>query len=96
MAEREAPAQARESAHRLTVAARERAEIAGVTEVESFDENTVVLTTVCGELTVEGEGLHVSTLDIARGAVVVEGKINGMSYSSTAPRPKGLRARLFG
>ena len=81
--------------HTLALSARTHAEIAGVTEVESFDEHSVVLVTDCGDMTVEGEGLHVSTLDIARGVVEVSGRIGGIYYSDASVPRKGFRARFF-
>ncbi|MBQ8357238.1 MAG: sporulation protein YabP [Clostridia bacterium] len=82
--------------HTLTVGTRQQIAISGVTEVESFDEQTVILVTDCGELTLEGEGLHIGTLDIARGVVEVTGRLNGAYYSDGAPARRGLRARFFG
>ncbi len=82
--------------HTLSLEARARVQITGVSDVQSFDEQSVVLMTDCGELTVEGEELHVSTLDIARGLVDVEGRICALCYGDAAPARKGLRARLFG
>ncbi len=87
---------AKEKLHTLTLHARARVQITGVSEVQSFDEQSVVLITDCGELTVEGEGLHVSTLDIARGLVDVDGRVLGLIYSDAAPARRGLRSRLFG
>lgn len=86
----------KESAHSVRSAARMKTEIGGVQDVESFDEGCVVLHTVCGEMTVEGEGLHVGTLDMERGVVVVDGKVNGIYYSDGEPKKRGLRARFFG
>ena len=77
--------------HALSVVARERADIAGVIEVESFDEQCVVLKTDCGEMTVEGEGLRVGALDIAKGALEITGRIGAVCYSDTAPSKRGLR-----
>ena len=79
--------------HKVEVNARTRAELSGVCEVKSFDEVEVVLTTSCGELTVEGEGLHVSTLDMTRGAVVIDGTINGLYYESDLTERRGLFGR---
>ena len=77
--------------HMLTLTDRAKVEIGGVVEVSSFDEETVVLVTVCGELTVEGMGLRVGTLDLARGAVVIEGGITSFYYEEDArSRKKGL------
>ncbi len=85
-----------EKKHALSMGARRHISISGVAEVESFDEQTVILSTDCGEMTLEGEGLHIGTLDIARGVVEVDGKINGLYYSDSAPVRRGLRAKLFG
>ena len=85
-----------ERKHALSMGARRHISISGVCEVESFDEQTVILSTDCGEMTLEGEGLHIGTLDIARGVVEVDGKVNGLYYSDSAPARRGFRARLFG
>ena len=82
--------------HTLSIIARTQAAIAGVSDVESFDENTVILTTDCGQMTLEGEGLHIGTLDIARGVVEVSGRIGAVYYSDQAPARRGIRAKLFG
>lgn len=82
--------------HTLSVVARAHASIAGVTEVDSFDEHCVVLKTDCGEMTVEGEELHVGALDITRGEIEITGHICAVCYSDAAPVKRGLRARLFG
>ncbi len=75
--------------HALTLTDRAHVEIGGVVEVCSFDEETVVLVTACGELTVEGTGLRVGALDLARGAVVVDGRVTAFYYDDTSePRKK--------
>ena len=66
--------------HTLTLTDRARVEIGGVVEVSSFDEETVVLVTVCGALTVEGTGLRVGTLDLTRGVVSVDGTVTAFYY----------------
>ena len=85
-----------EKKHTITLLGRSVLEISGAREVESFDEQEVVLETDCGRLTVEGEGLHVGVLDIAKGAVSVTGKVNTLYYSDAAPAKRGLRQRFFG
>ena len=82
--------------HTLSLDGRSRMQITGVGDVQSFDEQSVVLTTDCGELSVEGDGLHVSTLDIARGLVDIDGRISLIAYSDATPARKSRRARLFG
>ncbi len=68
--------------------------ISGVSDVVSFDERGVVMETDCGSLAVEGEGLHVTVLDLSSGRVNIEGRINGVYYFDNSPRPKrGLFGR---
>ena len=93
MAQRE---ENKERQHVLTLTRREQLEITGVCEVESFDEQCVILMTDCGELTLEGEGLHVGTLDISRGIVHVQGHVSALFYSDAARAARKGRRRLFG
>ena len=85
-----------EKQHSLATNARRTTRIEGVREVLSFDEECVELCTTCGEMTVEGTGLHVSTLDTERGIVVIDGQLNGISYHDSVGQKRGLRARWFG
>ena len=67
--------------HELRLDARSRLSVSGVREVESFDENTVVLNTVGGLLIVRGDGLHLQSLSIDGGQVSVLGRIDALSYA---------------
>ena len=86
----------REKKHTLSALTRGRVSITGVCEVESFDDRTVMLTTDCGRLTLEGEGLRIGTLDMERGLVEVDGRLDGLFYTDEATERKGGRRRLFG
>lgn len=80
--------------HKLTLNERKNLTMNGVTEVVSFDENSVVLKTAMGNLTVHGEGLQLKNLSAEGGQVAVNGKIDALLYEE--PRAEGgwLR-RLF-
>ena len=81
--------------HRLTLDERRQLMVSGVTEVVSFDENTVVLTTDMGTLMVGGTQLQLRNLSSEGGQVVVEGKVGAISYEE--PRAAGgWLHRLFG
>ena len=43
-----------EGAHHVILEGREQLSVSGVEEVESFDENTIIMTTVKGTLVVRG------------------------------------------
>ena len=84
-----------QTAQDITVKNRTKMSISGVTEVISFDETAVDLKTVCGELCVEGEGLHIGVLDTERGIVTLEAKsVDGIYYprADTGER-KGIWGR---
>ena len=80
---------ATEKKHSLTVKNREGMVLDGVLEVISFDEGQVILKTMLGTLTVEGEGLHVTKLLLDCGEVSLSGKISGLFYSERGEREKG-------
>ena len=81
-------------AHSFSSKSREGMYIDGVRDVISFDEGGVVLLTVCGNMAIEGEGLHVTVLNISEGIVELSGKINGMYYfEDKQPQKRGLFGR---
>lgn len=77
--------------HSVTVSGREKMTVTGVGEVISFDENNVVMETSAGSLTLDGNGLNITKLDLENGVVCVEGSLVGMYYIEQ----RGKR-RLFG
>ena len=84
--------------HKLQLVDRQKLTMSGVTEVVSFDEKLVLLTTEYGGLSVEGENLRIGTLDVDRGDVRLGGKINGVYYyenRSTGEEKKGFFGKLF-
>lgn len=81
--------------HTLTLDNRRQLRLSGVTEVESFDEQTVVLHTSCGVLLIRGQGLHMQTLSIDGGQVAVDGTIISMVYEDVQ-KSGGILSRLFG
>lgn len=84
------------AAHDITLKGRGQLRISGVREVISFDEQAVRLHTVCGELMVEGEALHIGVLDIERGVVALDGTVDGLYYSREEPSgKKGLLGKLM-
>ena len=82
--------------HRLVLEGREQLTVTGVEEVESFDENTIVMLTNRGTLIVRGEELHIEKLSLDGGDLKVEGTIDSLTYEDSGrDRAGGLFARLF-
>ena len=79
--------------HTLTLDNRRRASLTGVNEVLGFDENLVSLRTENGEVTITGEGLHVTKLMLEEGQLALEGKIDGIQYTAQRSRRVGLFRR---
>ena len=85
-----------ETAHHIIVEERERLSVSGVEEVERFDENTIVMTTVRGTLVNQGENLHIEKLSLDGGDLKVEGDIDALSYEDSGRSSSGgLLSRLF-
>ena len=79
--------------HKLSLEERSRLTMTGVTEVISFEENSVVLHTALGTLVVQGNDLKLKTLSLEGGQVAVDGHISALIYEEA--RLGGWR-RLFG
>ncbi len=82
--------------HRLSLLGRESLEVRGVTDVISFDEQAVVLNTVCGTMSVEGSALHIHVLSIDEGIVAMDGKVDSVSYYETETGEKNGKTGFFG
>ena len=80
--------------HKLTLNGRKNLSVTGVTEVVSFDENTVVLRTGMGTLLVQGEDLQLKNLSLEGGQVAVDGSVSSLIYEEEQPAV-GLLQRLF-
>lgn len=76
------------SVHSFSSKMREGIAVDGVLDVVSFDEGGVVMETTCGSFAVEGEGLHVTVLNVTDGKVVIEGRVNGVYYFDNTPKQK--------
>lgn len=53
--------------HQIMLYNREKGNLTGILDVISFDENTIVLDTDMGLLTIKGKDLHVSRLTLEKG-----------------------------
>ena len=78
-----------EKSYGLTLDRREKAVLTGVTDVERFDENEVVLHTHGGRLILSGTGLHVSSLQLEEGRLLVDGAIDGLVYDGGTGKRRG-------
>ena len=81
--------------HRLSLNERKELTVTGVTEVVSFDEETVVMKTSLGTLTVHGRQLQLKNLSTNGGQVEVSGTVSALIYQQNKPTGSWVR-RIFG
>lgn len=82
--------------HSLMLDNRKALSISGVSDVDSFDEQTVIAYTDQGELAIKGKGLHINKLNIDSGDLQIEGIIDSLSYSDNkSSSAGGFFSKLF-
>lgn len=80
------------SSHVIHLDNRQNLHITGVSDIYSFDDRFISLSTTSGALSIEGENLHISNLTLECGEVDVSGIITGIFYLDEKGKEKG---RLF-
>ncbi len=81
--------------HQVIMQDRCQLELTGVSDVDSFDETTVIAYTGLGQLTIRGHGLHIRRLDLEGGNLSLEGQMDTLVYADTAQHGGGFFGRLF-
>ncbi|MDR3344504.1 MAG: sporulation protein YabP [Oscillospiraceae bacterium] len=82
--------------HTLSLENREGLRLSGVSDVDSFDEQTVTVFTDFGELAIHGSGLHINKLSLDTGELSLEGRVDSLTYSNAAQRQSGgFFAKMF-
>ena len=81
--------------HHVMLEERKKLTVSGVEDVERFDENTIVLSTTQGAMTVTGENLHIEKLSLDGGDLKVEGEIEALVYEEDRSARGGFFARLM-
>lgn len=77
----------KEQNQQLALDSRKKLKVTGVAEVENFSDNAIEIDTCLGRLTVKGENLKISKLNIDDGELSVDGNINSLEY--TKKKEKG-------
>ena len=80
--------------HNAILENRQRLQLSGVTDVDSFDEDEIRLFTQLGELTIKGKDLHINEISVESGDVSVEGDIWALVYGEK-DRKKKLSGNLL-
>ena len=81
--------------HSVTVTDRSSVCLSGIEEVLCYDEKNIVMRTLMGQLTLDGEGLNIVQLSLNEGIVSVDGRIDALYYMEERGK-KGILSRIFG
>lgn len=79
--------------HLLEMEERKKLTVSGVDDVISFDEACILLSTVCGIMSVDGAEMRIVSLDLESGRVEISGNVNGIIYPESARKGGLLRKR---
>ena len=87
----------RPARHTVALDNREHAVFSGVEDVESFNEEQVVMITAAGAIILSGQNLHISKLNLDDGQLIVDGFIYAIEYDDVdaSAGKGGVFSRLF-
>ncbi len=74
---------------------RKKLNISGVKQVVSFDDETVLLETALGRMTVKGENLKIDSFNTSTGDLTAIGMIHAVVYMAGENTGGGFISRLF-
>lgn len=66
--------------HKISVIDRRTAELTGINDVISFDDNSITAHSALGDMIIEGEELKIDNFSSEKGLLTVIGKMNGIYY----------------
>lgn len=81
--------------HNLILENRNKMAITGISDVDSFDEQTIVVYTDFGELTIKGDNLHITKLSVETGELNIDGDVSSLNYANSAPKSTGFFNKVF-
>lgn len=80
--------------HQVIMENRRDLSVSGVSDVDSFDGETVVAYTDMGALTIKGHDLQIKRLNVESGDLSLTGEIDSLIYTSCTEK-HGRLGRLF-
>ena len=81
--------------HSMILENKEKLSVSGVLDVDTFDENKIVLFITDDTMIIDGCDLHIQKLDVTSGELVIDGEVYSVSYTGTPNGGKGSKG-LFG
>ena len=68
----------------------------GVVDILAFDETNLLIRTVCGDLSLDGDGFRVISLSLEEGKMSLEGRLDGLLYLSEESKKSKKKNRFSG
>ena len=81
--------------HNITLKDRSSLAISGIEHIYSFNDKKVEVRTSAGEMSIEGENLDMSKLNLDENIISIEGTINSIVYSKERKPQESFIKRLF-
>lgn len=81
--------------HSITINQRETINVSGVEDVESFDENEIILYTSEGGIILSGEEFKINRLSVETGDVEIQGFVNEIKYTNSTQSGGGFWSKIF-
>ena len=85
----------RPRAHSIHIDNRMRISVTGVLDVESLNEQEVMLITEAGPLNIAGSSMHLSKLNLEDGQICIEGELLALDYEPPETERRGLFGKVF-
>lgn len=81
--------------HGINITGREKTTTTGITDVLSFDEENIIAQTSMGVLIIRGSKLHITSLDLDKGTLNIEGTVSSLMYDDDEAQKSSFLSRLF-
>lgn len=81
--------------HNIIMENRNMITVSGVSDIDSFDEQSVLLFTEMGDLEIRGSNLHINKLNVDSGEVNIQGDIYALVYNDNVKTSGGILSKIF-
>lgn len=82
--------------HIISIDNRERITVTEVSDVDSFNEQSILVSLKNGGLLIKGEKLHIQKLDLEEGKVIITGAIGSVAYTEKKDKQeKGFLKKIL-
>ncbi len=81
--------------HTLVIENRNKITVTGATDIGSFNDESVIIFTDYGEITIQGNSLQVTKLSIDSGEFCAEGNIVSVGYTERIHKNSSIFSKVF-